>query len=164
MKNVMFTGYRPKKFRFELKKGNIYYDELINNLNKELFKILEADEDTTFYCGGAMGFDIIAAEEVLKLKESFKNLKLCVVVPFKNQSGTFYYDWQKRYNALLDKADEIIILSENYFSGCYFVRNKKMVDLSSSVITFYDGQGGGTKQTLDYAARRGLEIINLYNE
>ncbi len=36
-----------------------------------------------------------------------------------------------------------------------------MVDRSARVIAAYNGESGGTKNTIDYAKRRGIEIINI---
>lgn len=38
-----------------------------------------------------------------------------------------------------------------------------MVDHSKRVIAFYNGASGGTKNTIDYATRKGVEVINVLN-
>ena len=36
-----------------------------------------------------------------------------------------------------------------------------MVDRSSRVIAFYNGESGGTRNTILYAESKGVEVINL---
>ena len=111
----------------------------------------------------AMGFDIIAAELVLLLKKAYKKakIKLICVLPFKTQSEKFPMEWKKRYDKIIEKADEVICLAENYHPSNYQVRNKYMVDRSDIVVTWFDGQSGGTKNTITYAEKKGKQIINV---
>lgn len=41
------------------------------------------------------------------------------------------------------------------------LRNQYMVDASAVLIAVYDGQSGGTKNTVDYARGRGRKIIEI---
>lgn len=38
-------------------------------------------------------------------------------------------------------------------------RNKFMVDNSSLIIALFNGLSGGTKTTIDYALKQGLELV-----
>lgn len=157
-----FTGYRPKKFEFELRKNNPQYIQFENRLLSAIFSMPQKG-CYTFYSGAAMGFDLIAAELVLLLKKSLKNktVKLICVVPFENQARNWPYEWKQRYKKVLNQADNVVLISKNYFLGCYQSRNRYMVDHSNYIITYFDGKNGGTKNTLEYARKNQLEIINL---
>ena len=115
----------------------------------------------TFYTGMARGFDIIAAESVLLLKKSGKPVRLFCVLPFAEQVNGFEEPWHTKYAKITDEADEVIILSDAYYKGCYAKRNTFMVDNSDYVITWFDSKKGGTENTLKYAAKKGRYIINL---
>jgi hypothetical protein len=41
------------------------------------------------------------------------------------------------------------------------MRNKFMVENSSCLVCYWDGQTGGTAQTIDMAEKCGLSIVNL---
>lgn len=41
---------------------------------------------TRFYCGMALGLDMMAAEVVLSLKDKFPNIRLIAVVPFRDRA------------------------------------------------------------------------------
>ncbi len=159
-----FTGYRPSKFPFPLDKSSAEYIEFENRLTNIIFSLTE-DGCYTFMSGLAMGFDIIAAETVLLLKKAYKkaSITLMCAVPFIEQSSGFTDEWKERYNAVLEKADKTVLISDKYFKGCYDRRNKFMVDRSDYVVTWFDGRAGGTKNTVEYAEKTGKTVINLYD-
>lgn len=159
MNNVAFTGYRPEKFAFPLLAGDSYYDEFYKNLYNAIKN--EVKENTTFYCGGAMGFDIIAGEIVLKLKEKTPSINFVMAVPFFEQNKFFTPGWSERYKALIKQANKVVYLEEKYVNGCYHKRNRYLVDNADTIITYYNGKSGGTKYTLDLATKKGLKIINI---
>lgn len=159
-----FTGYRPQKFPFKLKKTDSEYVKFEDALFEQILS-LASENCRTFYCGMAMGFDIISAEMVLSVKKAFKEpLKLICVLPFEGQGDSFTDEWKKRFYSILEKADEIEILNKNYHNGCYQARNKFMVDSSDYVITWYDGKSGGTRNTIDYALKKGRQVFNVYDK
>ncbi len=160
-----FTGYRPSKMPFELNSKNKEYIRFENKLIDAIFS-LTSEESLTFYSGVAMGFDIIAAETVLLLKNAKSNgdIKLICAVPFKNQAEKYTDEWKKRYQNVLKNADEVIYVSQEYHRGCYQRRNEFMVDKSDTVITWFDGQSGGTLNTLIYAKKKNKRIVNIEGE
>ena len=102
---------------------------------------------TRFYCGMALGFDMMAAEVVLSLKDKFPDIQLIAVVPFSGQSNRWTSSEQERYHRILAKTDKVVTLSENYFRGCLFRRNDYMLSHSCGVIAYYDASQGGTFYT-----------------
>ena len=161
-KSCCFTGYRPYKFGFEFSPNDEQYAKLENKLMDAIFS-LPKEDCFTFYCGMAMGFDILAGEIVALLKNTYKDAKieLVAVIPFEKQSNTFDKQWKKRYDKLLKKCDKHVFVSREYHKGCFAARNKYMVDNSDFVITWFDGQKGGTAGTLAYAQKNNKRIINL---
>ncbi len=156
-----FTGYRPKKFPFSLENQNTEYISFENKLFEQILSLAEGG-CRTFYCGMAMGFDLIAAENVIAVKNAFAEpLRVVCVLPFKGQNSAFSNFWKRKFDFVLENSDEQIYLAENYFKGCYQQRNIYMVDNSDYVITWYDGQKGGTENTLRYAAKKGRYVFNL---
>lgn len=145
---VAFTGHRS--YRGEAEEG------LIASLRR-----LAEWGYTTFLSGMAEGFDLAAAEAVLKLRREGLAVRLVAVVPFRGQSRGFTMENRARYRAVLAEADEVITLSERFFRGCYQVRNDYLVDHAAYLLAWYDGSRGGTQQTFLGALHRGLEVENL---
>ncbi len=164
-RSCCFTGYRPEKFPFALNRDNRDFISFENKLTKIICALCDSG-CYTFYTGMAMGFDIVAAECVLLARELYgtASIKLVCAIPFVNQSARFPKEWQKRYNDVLSRANETILISDTYYKECYFKRNKFMVDNSDYVVTWFDGHSGGTKNTIAYAKRQGRTVINLNGE
>lgn len=158
-KNVSFTGHRriERKHLSQIKECvtlHILEDAVFNGYNQ-------------FYTGMARGFDMIAAEAVIKIKEEYKNLniKLTAVIPFRGQNYRFSQADKERYTAILAKCDNIIYLNEEYCKGCYFQRNDYMVNNSGKIIAYYDCAGiGGTAYTVAKAKKLKRNIVNIYDE
>ena len=162
IKACCFTGYRPHKFGFPFEAESVEFIKLENKLIDAVFS-LTGEGYKRFYCGMAMGFDLLAGETVVMLKKARPELEIELVaaVPFEGQSGSFSDDWKARYDRVMSAADLVVYVSRKYTRGCYYSRNCYMVDNSDTVITWFDGQTGGTAQTLNYAARKGKNIVNL---
>lgn len=116
-----------------------------------------------FINGGAVGFDMLAAEMVLSLQEQYEDITLTIVVPFREQPAKFLYTDKVRYQRIISKADKIVVLSEKYYDGCFLRRNDYMLRYAVEVISYYDGKSkGGTYYTYQKAVQAGLPITNLY--
>lgn len=157
-----FTGYRPHKFPFPFDGGDAQYLEMENRLTDAIFS-LPQEGVIRFYTGAAMGFDLLAAETVLLCRQALGKgaVELICVIPFPEQAAAFPEEWKERYGRVLTAADRVITLSDAYARGCYQRRNEYMVDHSDLVVTWYDGQSGGTRNTLFYARRQNRRILNL---
>lgn len=158
-----FTGYRPQKLPFPIGANREYNDFELDLYNAIL--TLAKEGCRVFYSGMAMGFDIIAAECALLVAHSpaFKDVGIEVVcaIPFKEQAKKYPADWKARYEKVLAEADKAILISNDYYRECYFDRNRFMVDNSDCVLTWFDGNRGGTKNTIEYAKSIGRKVINI---
>ena len=53
------------------------------------------------------------------------------------------------------------VLAESYSPACMAIRNRFMVDNSSVLVACYDGMSGGTWNTIRYAQKKDIEVIQL---
>ena len=116
----------------------------------------------SFFCaGGALGFDTLAAQAALDLKEEYPHIQLILVLPCKTQTRGWNQEDIKQYEKIKAFADKVIYTAENYYNGCMHKRNRCLVDHSSLCICYLRQNTGGTYYTVNYAADRGLKIINI---
>ena len=91
---------------------------------------------TDFYDGGAIGFDMLAAETVIELKAEYPDIKLHMLLPC--PANEQIKGWNKtqitRYQKILQAADSISIVSEHYTKDCMKRRNERLVELSDCCI------------------------------
>jgi uncharacterized phage-like protein YoqJ len=113
----------------------------------------------TFYCGMARGFDLIAAETVVELKRDYPNIKLIGCVPCPGQDRYFSNELKEKYSDLLLACDEVKMLSQHYYNGCMYLRDRFMVDNSYYLVAFLREKSGGTYYTVTYAKSSAREII-----
>ena len=115
-----------------------------------------------FICGGAVGFDSIAAECVAELKKEHGELSLVLALPCRDQTAKWNnLEELSFYKKMLGKADEVVYTSQMYEKGCMHLRNRYMVDNSSVCIAYKTSEKGGTAYTCKYAEKSGLEVVNL---
>ncbi|MBQ6175185.1 MAG: DUF1273 family protein [Clostridia bacterium] len=114
-----------------------------------------------FICGGATGFDTLAASCISQMKEQRQGMRLILVLPCADQTRGWKETDQSLYNMQIEKADRVLMLSPHYYPGCMMVRNRFMVDHASFCVAYLDGHSGGTMSTVRYALHRHLPILNL---
>ncbi|MCL2884509.1 MAG: DUF1273 domain-containing protein, partial [Oscillospiraceae bacterium] len=115
----------------------------------------------TFYAGGALGFDTMAELIVLKLRKKYKHIRLVLLLSCRDQSKGWPQSDQNLYDHILKKANEIVYISEHYYSGCMQARNRALVDHSDICVCYLTKPAGGTAYTVRYAKQKGLPVINL---
>ena len=148
-----FTGHRPEKMELGEK-------EIKSLLEKAIDEAI-AEGYVTFITGMAMGTDIWAAEIVLERKKMNKDLHLICALPHPNFESRRSMTEKMRFNKINKNAYLAKEINDHYFTGCYQVRNKWMVDRSNLVIAVFNGQKSGTKNTVDYAKRKGVRVLNV---
>ena len=114
-----------------------------------------------FYSGGARGFDLLAAERISAMQARHADIRLLLALPHPGQSSRWTDKDITRYEYTIYRADETHVLSQHYYHGCMMVRNRYMVDRSSLCLCYLNKASGGTKSTVEYAAKKGLQVVNL---
>ena len=117
-----------------------------------------------FGAGGALGFDTLAAQTVLRLRQSYPDIRLILVLPCVSQADKWPPADAAVYQEIMGQANKIVYTSHEYTAGCMFKRNRHLVDHSSVCICYLEKSTGGTAYTVDYARKCGLKIINLAEE
>lgn len=112
-------------------------------------------------CGGAWGFDFLAAEAVIEKKRTNPAVKLILVLPCKDQNKGWRSEQRATYSYIKTQADKIVYTAENYSTGCMHKRNRHLVENSKFCISFLEKHQGGTYYTFQYAMNKGLTIYNL---
>ncbi len=116
---------------------------------------------TTFYAGGAIGFDLAASVSVLNAKALHPELTLILALPCRDHMLRWRALDRELFQQVMKRADETVYLSEKYTRGCMQIRNRYMVDRSAFCICWLTESKGGTYQTVRYAEKKGLGILNL---
>ena len=87
--------------------------------------------------GGALGFDCLAAQTVLKLKSSYPSIKLILVLPCLTQTRGWRPEDIDEYERIKAQADKVVYTAQQYTPGCMHKRNRHLVDNSSVCVCYY---------------------------
>lgn len=150
---VCFTGHRPEKLTHSDK-------DIKKELEKEIRQAV-TDGLNVFITGMARGVDIWAAQIVLRLRDEGYDVKLICACPYDGFECGWNQEWQKQYREILTAADFVKYVCGGYSRSCFQVRNEWMVNHSARVIAVFNGENGGTKNTMDYAAKAGVPIVTI---
>ena len=115
-----------------------------------------------FIAGGARGFDTLASECVLALREKeLPDIRLLLAIPCPDQTKNWPIGEALRYERILAASDRAVLLSKTYTRYCMHARNRFMVERSAYCIAYLNRRTGGTAYTVAYAEERGKTILHL---
>ena len=155
-----FTGHRPEKLPW----GTDESDPRCGALRRRLWDAVEAAYEQGyrhFICGMARGCDTWFCEEVLALRAAHPEVSVEAAIPCPSQSNGWSAADRLRYQKLVKLCDYETVVQQAYSPGCMQRRNRYMVDHAMLLIAAFDGTAGGTRYTVEYALRRGIEIFDV---
>lgn len=136
---VAFTGNR------ELTTSNGRSDANLENvLRTELSFCLEdcyKEGKNVFITGMAIGWDMLAAEQVLKFKETHSDVVLIAAIPFMGQELIYNETDKRRYKSIYEAANHCEFITDGgYNSDAYHKRNDWMIANCSEIIAYDSGK------------------------
>lgn len=157
VKSVCFTGHR----QIQLSGTDM------TRLRETLEGLIE-DGAADFYVGGARGWDTVCAQTVLALRAKYPEIRLHLVLPCPPEEFTRQWKYEARalLNNIMERADELEIISDVYRKNCMKNRNLRLVEAADCCVCWYDSSryASGTGQTVRFAESKGIKIINLLNK
>lgn len=148
-----FTGHRPEKLQTE---ERIIKAELEHEIDAAL-----SEGFRTFISGMARGVDLWAAEIVLEKRRESSAIKLIAASPYCGFEERRSGDWRQMYRNVLNKADLVRYICDGYSRTCFHTRNEWMVNHCARVIAVYNGEAGGTRNTIEYANRMKVPVVTI---
>ena len=155
-----FTGHRPTKLPWRYRED----DPRCLRLKRRIMDALEAAYEEGyrhFLCGMAQGCDLYFCECAIELRRRHSDVTIEAAIPCPTQADSWPAAQRQRYRALLEACDFETMVSSAYSPSCMQRRDRYMVDHASLLIAAFDGSSGGTRYTVEYAMRRGLDILDL---
>ena len=138
----------------------IIFDLDRDKLKQTFINIIQDGYDT-FLDGFAIGFDTVCFDILTEIKKE-KDIKIIGCLPCINQSEKFNLSQKEKYNKMLASADEIIYVTEKFYTpDCMMKRNKFMVDRCSLVLAYLRKNSGGTYKTVLYADEKGIAVEKI---
>ena len=155
-----FTGHRELKLPWH----NDETDLRCIRLKEKIADAVEAVYHSGirhYICGMANGCDMYFCEAVIGLRASHEDITIEAVIPWEGQANGWSAELKRRYAKLIEECDYFTLVQKEYTPDCLMRRNRYLVDNSSVLIAAFNGNTGGTMNTMLYAMRQGLEIVEL---
>lgn len=147
-----FTGHRKlPKYKIE---------SIIKRLDIEVENLIHQGV-TDFVSGGAIGFDLLAASFMIAKREMGKPVRLIFALPCPDHDANWTEGEKQLLRSLLAESDEIVYVSEEYSGDCMKLRNEYLVNRSAYCICALLHQRSGTSQTVGFAGKNGLHVMNV---
>ena len=155
-----FTGHRPNALPDA---GNERQPGMraLRALLERAVERAVSDGYTDFYAGGALGFDTLAAEAVLRVRLNDSSVCLHLALPGLDQTEGWTAAQLSRYEAIRAEASEVWYAAERCSPASMQRRNRYLVDHASRCIAYLRRMKGGTLYTVNYALDSGVEVDNL---
>ena len=138
-------------------------EELKLKLMEIIEKLIVDEKVDTFLLGSKSRFNSLCLELVSEIKEKYQHIKRVYV------RAEYSYISEHYKNYLQESYEDTYYPEHIIGSGraAYVERNYEMIDKSNYCIIYYDEQNApttrksGTKTALDYAIKKGKQIINI---
>ena len=115
-----------------------------------------------FGVGGAIGYDMLAARVLFRLRETeFPNIKVILVYPFDGFTDRWSLAQIADHERLLPKYDKVVCVCDRSSREAYLTRDRHLVDGSAYCIAYCVRNYGGTAYTVRYARQQGLDVMNV---
>lgn len=134
--------------------------DLKNRIRDKIEKCIK-DGAINFFCGMARGADMWCAEIVIEMKKIYPQINISAVIPCPTQNLGWTNDEIQRYQRILDECKKKLLISQSYTKTCMMQRNLALVENCDLLIAVFDGQKGGTANTVKYAQSKGKKIIMI---
>lgn len=155
-----FTGHRPAKLPWGYRETDPRCLELKKRIADAVMLAYE-EGYRHFLCGMAQGCDLYFCEAVLSLREKYPEITVEAAIPCPTQADAWPAAERRRYHDLVARCNMETMVSDIYSPTCMQRRDRYMVDHAMLLIAAFDGTAGGTRYTVEYALRRGIEILDV---
>ena len=137
--------------------------KILTRTRNIILKLIRENNVRYFGVGGAVGFDMLAAEYLLWLRaHREQQLKIISVLPYPAWRET--EDWtdalRLREDRILRGSDKVVYVRPEYEKNVFLLRDRKLVDGSAYCISYCNRPRTGTAYTVKYARSRGVRVFN----
>lgn len=154
------TGLTPMSLPFGFDEENALAFALREVLQQEIEKVIESG-CTRFLTGMEWGVEIICAEIILKLKEQHPQVHLVCILPYEEQAAKWNEEYRDRYFDILERSNDMKLISTRFTSDCYRLRDEYIVQHSNRILAVLDDEKNEIVSLVEKAIRKGMDTVIL---
>ena len=114
----------------------------------------------SFYLNCEYGIPLWSAEIICALKK-YNDIELNIVMPYEEQANDWYEDQRERYFSVHSLADDVYMLTKQYYDDCYDDTEEYMIDQSDLLLVFGCKQTGDFLHSIKYARENDVECMYI---
>lgn len=151
MTTIAATGHRPGKAGDYGRASRLELTRLARQGLREIGA-------TKIITGMALGWD-----QAVAMAAFLNGIPFTAAIPFPGQENRWPERSQRFYTGLVERAAEVVFVSDRFTSRAMQKRNEWMVDRADRMLALWDGNiGGGTANCIVYAERKGVPFTNMW--
>ena len=128
-----------------------------------LLRLIREENVRYFGVGGAVGFDMMAAEYLLDLKAGReRQIRVISVLPWPGwwETGDWTEALRARERKILQACDKVVYVRPEYEKKVFLLRDRALVDGSAWCVSYCNRLRTGTAYTVKYALDNGVRVFN----
>lgn len=133
---------------------------LIDRLEAKILKLVSLGVNR-FFTGGGLGFDTLAAQVVLDLRDRYPEIQHILVLPSPEQSAKWPAPAIAVYEDIKSRSDDVIYTSDAPSRGHIFKRNRYMIDNADYCLCYLTHASGYPAQAVRYAEKTDHSIVRI---
>lgn len=136
------------------------YFRVAERLEEEISRLIKEKEYVEFLVGREGEFDLLVASTVRRVSKllSFGNSSLVLVLPYMKAE---YQNNEENFNSYYSEVEICEESAGKHFKSAIQIRNRSMIDRSNLVICCIGRETGGAYQSVQYAIKKNVNMINL---
>lgn len=139
-------------------------EEELPRLNAALETMIQklAKEGVVYFCsGGRKGFELLAAEAVLRMRARDGRIRLNLVLPRREPAERQSWQERMRLDRLKRRADRVTYAQESYSPEYILKQSRRLIDSSSVCVAYCYRSSGDAAEAINDAVKAGLRVIYL---
>jgi len=150
---VSFFGHRQIEDALRLEKA----------LEEIICRLLREKEYVEFLVGRDGEFDLLVSSTVKRCKRKMgdHNSALVWVLPYPTAE---YLNNEESFHSYYDEIEICEASASAHFKAAIQIRNRSMADRSHLVVFYIDRKFGGAYQTMQYAEKKMIPLVNLWEK
>lgn len=134
---------------------------IMRRTEEQIRSLIKENGVKYFGVGGALGYDTLAAQLLMNLRDKDKlDIKIILVAPFPDFTSKWTPDQQDTFKLMLPKYNKRVYTDTVGSREAYLKRDRHLVDCSRYCISYCTRNYGGTAYTVNYARKQGVQVFN----
>ena len=161
-KTCCITGPFPENLPFGYDENDQRCINLKSAIRSAIEDQIRDNHITRFITTVNIGVEMLAAEEVLRLKKNNPQIKLTSVLPFEGQANDWPEPLRDRYFTIHERSDDVRTIQLRFDDTCAYNTRDYLIDRADVLLAFWNGQPGEI-ESIVHLVKQKAEQVTVYD-